>query len=101
MVKLPEGVNINNLIDDLRIFSWEAAEILLKYSQILKKSDYKTNIIKNDDEKDPVTIADLEVNDLMLQRMKLLLSLKKKNLLKSATSLKIHLLKMDPQSKSS
>ena len=69
MVKLPEGVDINNLIDDLRIFSWEASDILLKYSQILKKSDYKTNIIKNNDEKDPVTIADLEVNDLILKRM--------------------------------
>ena len=69
MVKLPEGVDINNLIDDLRIYSWEAAEILLKYSQILNKSDYKNNIIRNDDEKDPVTIADLEVNDLILKRM--------------------------------
>lgn len=70
MVKLPEGVDINNLIDDLRIFSWEAADILLKYSQILKKSDHKKNFIKNDNEKDPVTIADLEVNDLILKRMK-------------------------------
>ena len=69
MVKLPEGVNINNLIDDLRIFSWEAADILLQYSQILKKSAFKTSIIKNDDEKNPVTIADLEVNDLILKRM--------------------------------
>ncbi len=69
MVKLPEGVDINNLIDDLKIFSWEAADILLKYSQILKKSDYSTNIIKNDDEKNPVTIADLEVNDLILKKM--------------------------------
>ncbi len=69
MVKLPEGVDINNLIDDLRIFSWEAADILLQYSQILKKSDNKTNILKNHNEKDPVTIADLEVNDLILNRM--------------------------------
>ena len=69
MFKLPNGVDIINLIDDLRIFSWEAADILLQYSQILKKSPYKTNIIKNDDEKDPVTIADLEVNDLILKRM--------------------------------
>ena len=69
MVKLPEGVDISNLIDDLIIFSWEAADILLHYSQIFKKSDYKTNIIKNNDYKDPVTIADLEVNDLILKRM--------------------------------
>ena len=70
MVKLPEGVDINNLIDDLRIFSWEAADILLYYSQKLKNSDQKNKIIKNTDIKDPVTIADLEVNDLVLKRMK-------------------------------
>ena len=70
MVKLPVGVDINNLIDDLRIFSWEAADILLNYSQKLKNSDQKNKIIKNTDIKDPVTIADLEVNDLILKRMK-------------------------------
>ena len=67
MVKFPEGVDINYLIDDLRILSWEAADILLKYSQILKKTDNKTNIIKNNNEKDPVTVADLEVNDLIIR----------------------------------
>ena len=70
MVKLPVGVDINNLIDDLRIFSWEAADILLYYSQKLKNSDQKNKIIKNTNIKDPVTIADLEVNDLILKRMK-------------------------------
>ena len=69
MVKLPERVDINNLIDYLRIFSWEAADILLQYSQILKKSGNKIDIIKNHNEKDPVTTADLEVNDLILKRM--------------------------------
>ena len=70
MVKLPVGVDINNIIDDLRIFSWEAADILLYYSRKLKNSDQKNKIIKNTDIKDPVTIADLEVNDLILKRMK-------------------------------
>ena len=70
MVKLPVGIDINNLIDDLRIFSWEAADILLYYSQKLKNLDQKNKIIKNTDIKDPVTIADLEVNDLILKRMK-------------------------------
>jgi len=69
VVKLPLGVDIYNLIDDLRIFSWEAADILLHYSQILKKVDNKTNIIKNNDATNPVTIADLEVNELILKRM--------------------------------
>ena len=69
MVKLPLGVDINNLIDDLIIFSWEASDILLYYSQKLKNSDKKNNIITNKESTDPVTIADLEVNDLILKRM--------------------------------
>ena len=70
MVRLPEGVDINNLIDDLKTISWEAADILLYYSQKLKNSDQKNKIIKNTDLKDPVTIADLEINNLILKRMK-------------------------------
>ena len=70
MVKLPFGIDINNLIDDLRIFSWEAADILLYYSQEIKKLDQVNNLIRNKDAKNPVTVADLEVNDLILNRMK-------------------------------
>jgi len=69
VIKLPSGVNINNLIDDLRILSWEVAEILLYYSQILKDSNNKSNILKNDDIEDPVTLADLKVNELIIQRI--------------------------------
>ena len=46
MIKLPAGVDINNLIDDIRIFSWQAADILLYYSKLLENSDYKKNILK-------------------------------------------------------
>ena len=67
MIKLPAGVDINNLIDDLRIFSWEASEILLYYSQIIKDSNYKSNIIKNDNTEDPVTLADLRVNEVIIK----------------------------------
>ena len=45
MIKLPFGVDINNLIDDLRIISWEAAEVLLYYSQMLEDSNNKFTII--------------------------------------------------------
>ena len=48
MIKLPSGIDNNNLINDLRVFSWEASEILLKYSQILKDSKNKSNILSND-----------------------------------------------------
>ena len=69
MFKLPIGVNINNLIDDLRIFSWEAADIFLYYSQILKKPINSENIIKSKGKEDPVTSADLKVNDLIIKRI--------------------------------
>ena len=36
VIKLPFGLDINNLIDDLRIFSWEAADILIYYSNLIK-----------------------------------------------------------------
>ena len=70
MFKLPVGVDISNLIDDLKFFSWEASEILLHYSKILKNSNYAKEIIKTKNGLDPVTVADLEVNDLIINRIK-------------------------------
>ena len=70
MNNLPYGVNINNLINDLRIFSWEASEILLYYSQIIKDTDNKSNILQNDNINDPVTLADLKVNEIIIKRIK-------------------------------
>ena len=46
MIRLPFGVDINNLIDDIRIFSWQAADILLYYSKLLEDSDGTRNILK-------------------------------------------------------
>ena len=69
MIKLPSGLELNSLIEDLRIFCWEAADILLYYSKVLKDSNYKSNILKNDNIEDPVTIADLRVNELIIQRI--------------------------------
>ena len=70
MIKLPSGVDIKSLIDNLRIYSWEASEILLYYSQILKDPNNKSNIIKNENNDDPVTLADLKVNEIIIQRIK-------------------------------
>ena len=69
MFRLPIGVDINNLIDDLRIFSWEAADIFLYYSQILKNPINSKKIIKSKGKEDPVTSADLKVNDLIIKRI--------------------------------
>ena len=69
MIKLPFGVEINSLINDLRVLSWEAADVLLYYSKILKDSNYKNNILENDNTDDPVTTADLKVNELIIGRI--------------------------------
>ena len=68
MVNLPFGIDIHNLIDDLKVWSWEAADILLFYSNILRKNG--KNIIKSANNENPVTIADLKVNDLIIERIK-------------------------------
>ena len=69
MIELPSGVDINNLIDDIRIFSWQAADILLYYSKLLEDSNDKTNILINNNETDPVTLADLKVNEIIIKKI--------------------------------
>ena len=70
MVKLPINVDIHNLIDDLRVLSWEAADILIYYSKMLKDSDLRKKIISNNDTTDPVTLADLKVNEIIIKGLK-------------------------------
>ena len=67
VINLPNGVDIKSLIIDLREISWKASEILLCYSQILKDPHNKSNIIENDNINDPVTLADLNVNKLIIK----------------------------------
>ena len=69
MIKLPNEVNVNNLIDDLKNLSWQAADILLTYSDIIKNSEKKSEILKNKNINDPVTQADLEVNELIIKKI--------------------------------
>ena len=66
-MKLPLGVDINNLIDDLKILSWEVADILLFYSKKFKQSNDNLDIIKSKNNEDPVTLADLKVNDMIIR----------------------------------
>ena len=67
MIKLP--VEIDNLINNLRILSWEAADILLFYSKMIKNYECVDQIVKTYDN-GPVTLADLKVNELIIQRIK-------------------------------
>ena len=69
MIKLPPGIEINNLLDNLKTFSWKASDILIKYAQIIKDSNNKSNILINKNREDPVTIADLKVNELMIKNI--------------------------------
>jgi len=69
VIKLPPSVNISKLLDDLKNISWEASESLLKYEQIIKDTNNKSNFLKNNNIKDPVTIADLEVNEIIINRI--------------------------------
>jgi len=70
VAKLPLGVDINNLIDNLRIFSWEAAEILIYYSNIIQDSTEKSRFIQNKNYDDPVTLADIKVNELIVNKIR-------------------------------
>ena len=68
MINLPSGIHIHNLIDDLRIISWEAYDIFLYYNKVLKNSK-NINLLKNKNKEDPVTIVDLKINDLIIKRI--------------------------------
>ena len=61
--------DINNIIDDLRSFSWEASDILLHFSNLIKKNKNHKNIIQFKDKNNPVTLADLRVNEKIIQRI--------------------------------
>ena len=69
MIKLPSGLDRETLIDDLRIISWQACETLIHYAQILKDSKNKSNIIRSDNLEDPVTLADLKVNEMIIREL--------------------------------
>ena len=68
-MKIPFELDIHNLIDDLRNFSWEASKVMLYYAREIKDLEEKKNIIKTKRNEDPVTLADLKVNELIIQRI--------------------------------
>ena len=70
MVTLPNGVNINNLIEDLKNYSWEAADILINYSEKIKDFKVKNEVLKSIDLNNPVTEADLKVNESIIKNIR-------------------------------
>lgn len=69
-MNLPEGLDIDYLIDDLRRLGWEAANIMLLYSNQFRNEKAKKDLIKTKDNNEPVTLADLEVNDLIINHIR-------------------------------
>ena len=70
MVTLPNGVTLNNLIEDLKSFSWESADILLNYSEKIKDFRVKHEFLKSVNQNNPVTEADLKVNETLIKNIK-------------------------------
>ena len=70
MVTLPNGVDINNLIEDLKIYSWQAADIFLDFSRKINDSYFKDEVLKSVDLNNPVTEADLKVNEIIINNIK-------------------------------
>jgi len=69
VIKLLSDLEKDNLVNSLREFSWEAAEIMLHYSQKIKNINNNSKFIKFKNNNEPVTIADLEVNKLIINRI--------------------------------
>ena len=69
MLKLPGSLNRENLINELRILSWKSADILLHYGKLLRDGNNNKSIIKSKNENEPVTLADIEVNELIINKI--------------------------------
>ena len=70
MINLPNGVDINNLIEDLKNYSWEAADILINYSEKIKDFKIRNEVLNSIDLNNPVTEADLKVNESIIKNIR-------------------------------
>ena len=71
MICLPEGVSKDQLINDLKEITWEADNIFTFYTNVLKNSAHlRTEFLGDVDFSDPVTKADIEVNQLIINGIK-------------------------------
>ena len=70
MFYLPNGVEINELIDDLRFYSWSSSDILINYSKKLEDYQFRYDFIKNKENNSPVTQADLDVNNFIIEKLR-------------------------------
>ena len=69
MNKFPLGINSKILINNLREIGWEASDLLLYYSRVINELGNKDKPEVTGSNWDPVTIADLKVNELVITRI--------------------------------
>jgi len=69
-LNLPKSINLEKLINNLRLICWEASDILLNYSQKIQVEQYQNQFIKYKGINDPLTLADIDVNNLILKFFK-------------------------------
>jgi 3'(2'), 5'-bisphosphate nucleotidase len=67
---LPDGIDLNNLIENIKVFSWRSADILQNYSEKMKNLNFRNKALNVIDNNDPVTVADLEVNEQIVNNIK-------------------------------
>ena len=70
MYILPDGINLNNLIENIKVFSWRSADILQNYSEKMRNLNFRNKVLNFIDNNDPVTAADLEVNEQIVNNIR-------------------------------
>ena len=70
MICLPENVELNKLIDNVRELSWNISDILRSYNQNLDNTaEFHRKLDVANFETGPVTSADLKINQLIKRRI--------------------------------
>ena len=70
MYILPDGIDLNNLVENIKFFSWKSGDILQNYSEKMRDLNFRNKALNVIDNNDPVTVADLEVNEQIVNNIK-------------------------------
>ena len=84
---VPEGVELNNLLDVLRKLSWMSADVLMAYARgQTPPLGFPKSLNVEDGGDGPVTAADMAVNEILISGLKDNLSYKEWDILSEETS---------------
>ena len=84
---VPEGVELNNLLDELRKLSWAAADVLIAYARGKEPPyGYPKSLNVEEGGDGPVSAADMAVNDLLISWLKDNLAYKEWDILSEESS---------------